>query len=67
VLRYAHEHGCAWHSDTCYYAARGGSVEVLRYTQEHGFPLDFNRCIAAALERGRAEVVEYLRAAQLAA
>ncbi|KAJ1629055.1 hypothetical protein T492DRAFT_874002 [Pavlovales sp. CCMP2436] len=72
ILQYVHEHGCPWDCNTCYGAALGGHlemlrVEVLRYTQEHGFPLDFNRCIAAALERGRAEVVEYMRAAQPAA
>ncbi|KAJ1640358.1 hypothetical protein T492DRAFT_898540 [Pavlovales sp. CCMP2436] len=67
VLRYAHEHGCPWDSETCYCAASGGNLEVLRYAHEHGCPWDFDCCSAVALSNGRAAVVEYLRAAQLAA
>ena len=40
MLRYAHEHGCEWESDTCASAALGGHVEVLRYANEHGCPWD---------------------------
>jgi hypothetical protein len=66
-LRYAHEHGCPWTSNTCRNAAAGGHLEVLRYAYEHGCPLELDDCLAAALLRGHAEVVEYLRAAQPAA
>jgi hypothetical protein len=67
VLRYAHEHGCAWDSVTCYWAAAGGYLDVLRYAHEHGCPLQLDDCRAFALRNGHAEVVDYLRAAQPAA
>ena len=38
VLRYAHEHGCPWDTDTCTCAAQGGHLEMLRYAREHGCP-----------------------------
>jgi hypothetical protein len=67
VLRYAHEHGCAWDSRTCYHAAIGGHLEVLRYAHEHGCEWDLGSCLAVALQNGHTEVAAYLRAAQLAA
>jgi hypothetical protein len=67
VLQYAHEHGCPWEFYTCSFAASGGHLEVLRYAHEHGCPLEWEYCISEALRPGHAEVVEYLRAAQLAA
>ena len=41
MLRYAHERGCPWYSDTCSSAAEGGYLEVLRYAHEHGCPWDW--------------------------
>jgi hypothetical protein len=67
VLRYAHEHGCSWDSSTCYGAAAGGYLEVLRYAHEHGCPWHWEDCLSVALQKGYAEVAEYLRATQPAA
>jgi hypothetical protein len=67
VLRYAHEHGCPWDSSTCYSAASEGHLEVLRYAHEHDCPWYLDDCLAEALQNGHVAVVEYLRAAQLAA
>jgi hypothetical protein len=64
VLRYAHEHGCPWDGNTCCNAAAGGHLEVLRYAHDHSCPLQWEICIAVAFALGRAEVVEYLCAAQ---
>jgi hypothetical protein len=67
VLRYAHEHDCAWDSNTCYFAAVGGHLEALRYAHEHGCPLDLDECLLQSEDNGHATVVEYLRAVQPAA
>ena len=58
MVRYAHEHGCPWDSNTCSYAAGAGHLEVLRYAHEHGCPWDwrvvpstpFPPCIRAYVE-----------------
>lgn len=35
-LRYAHEQGCPWGSDTCAGAAAGGHLSCLQYAHKHG-------------------------------
>lgn len=36
LLKYAHEHGFVWDSNTCYMACSGGNLECLQYVHEHG-------------------------------
>jgi hypothetical protein len=38
VLRFLHEHGCAWNSGVCTAAASRGDLAVLQYAHEHGCP-----------------------------
>lgn len=48
LLRYAHEHGCAWDSETCVDAAAGGHLECLQYAHAHDCPWDWESCAEAA-------------------
>ena len=43
-LKYAHENGCPWNEETCYYAAQNGHLECLKYAHENGCPWDDWTC-----------------------
>ena len=60
ALKYLHEKGCPWDKWTCYYAARGGHLEVLKYAHEKGCPWHALACIEAAAEGGHLGVLKYL-------
>jgi len=48
VLKYAHENGCPWSSDTCAQASADGQLECLRYMHENGCSWDKSTCAGAA-------------------
>jgi len=58
VLRYAHEHGCPWNSDTSHNAASGGHLKALRYAHEHDCPWDSLTFVRDA-HGGHLEVLRY--------
>lgn len=47
-LKYAYEHSCPWHEDSCNIAAEKWSLECLRYAREHGCPWNESTCFLAA-------------------
>jgi hypothetical protein len=57
-LKYAHENGCEWNSDTCANAALNGQIECLKYAHENGCEWDDNTCTNAA-ENGQIECLKY--------
>jgi hypothetical protein len=58
-LKYAHENGCPWNSDTCSNAAQKGHIECLKYAHENGCKLRSGICSSAA-ENGHLECLKYV-------
>ena len=42
ALKYAHETGCPWNSDTCKKAVEKGYPDILKYAQDNGCPMHKN-------------------------
>ena len=38
MLQWARANGCEWDEVTCYYAAKGGHLEVLQWARANGCP-----------------------------
>jgi hypothetical protein len=47
-LKYAHENGCEFDSDTCLIATRHGYLECLKYAHENGCEWDIWTCAYAS-------------------
>jgi len=47
--RRSREQGRPWNAATCFAAAEGGHLAVLRWARQHGCPWDKNTCYAAAI------------------
>ena len=60
LLRYLHERGCEWDSETCRCAVRKGQIECLRYLHENGCEWNQITCVWAAAEKGQIECLRYL-------
>ncbi|ATZ80151.1 ankyrin repeat domain-containing protein [Bodo saltans virus] len=58
-LKYAHENGCPWDSNTCLQAAGNGHLECLKYAHENGCPWNMLTCEYAA-KYGHLECLKYL-------
>jgi hypothetical protein len=59
LLKYAHENGCPWDEDTCFYSASNGQLKCLKYAHENGCPWDrFTCCYANSY--GHLECLKYL-------
>jgi len=48
-LKYLHEVGCRWDSETCIQAAEGGHLDCLMYAHENGCPWDSRTSTSAAV------------------
>ena len=59
LLKYAHEQGCPWRSNTCYLLARNNSLQCLQYAHEHGCDWDMDVSTVAA-ENGHLDLLRYL-------
>jgi uncharacterized protein YabN with tetrapyrrole methylase and pyrophosphatase domain len=46
---------------TCYFAAKGGHLEVLQWAHENGCPWDKDTCLHA-VKNGHLDILQYLRA-----
>jgi len=57
-LKYAHEHGCEWDSETCSIAAWKGHVDCLKYAREHGCEWDKYTTLNAA-RKGHLDCLKY--------
>jgi hypothetical protein len=57
-LKYVHENGCEWSSNTCLWAARVGQIECLKYVHENGCAWNSNTCKNAA-KNGQIECLKY--------
>jgi hypothetical protein len=57
-LRYAHEYGCPWDTETCQAAAVNGHLDCLRYVHKRWCPWDTETCQAAALN-GHLDCLRY--------
>jgi hypothetical protein len=53
--------GCPWDEGTCYWAAKGGHLEVLQWARASGCPWDANTCAWAA-RGGHLDVLQWARA-----
>ena len=58
-LKYAHECGCTWNTDTTAYAAQRGSLDCLKYLHENKCDWDDGACACAAVG-GHLECLKYL-------
>ena len=54
------ENGCKWNSDTCYYAALGGHLEVLKWARDNGCEWGKDTCYFAA-RNGHLDVLKWAR------
>jgi hypothetical protein len=55
---YAHDNGCQWDQNSCYYAASRGHLECLKYAHENGCEWDNDTCSYAA-SRDHLECLKY--------
>ena len=51
---------CPWNEWCCYKAARGGHLDVLKWALSEGAPVNLRKCLKAARESKRPEVVQFL-------
>ena len=58
ILKYLHENGCPWYSDTCSSAADGGHLMCLTYAHEHGCKWEEDTCSFAA-KKGHIKCLKY--------
>ena len=45
------QNGCEWDSWTCWGAAKGGHLEVLRWARENGCPWNPSECLTASAQQ----------------
>ena len=57
-LKYAHDNGFPWDTETCSEAALGGHLDCLEYAHDNGCPWDQTTCYYAA-GRGHLHCLEY--------
>ena len=60
TLKWAHENGCPWDTDTCRYAAKFGHLHCLQWAHENGCPWDTDTCRYAA-EFGHLHCLQWAR------
>jgi hypothetical protein len=60
VLKWLHQEGCPWDSQTCDWAAAFGDVDILQWVHEKGCPWNERTCAAAA-RQGNLDVLMWLR------
>ena len=56
MLQWARANGCPWDEWTCWFAAKGGQLEVLQWAHANGCPWDHRTCANAA-EGGHFELL----------
>jgi len=69
IVTYLHSNDYPWGSGVYYFAAKGGSLEILKYLHENGcdkgrleiYKFNVETCTKAAAENGHFEVLKYLR------
>lgn len=59
-LKYARDHGCPWHEETCAGAAKYGHLDCLTYAHENGCPWGLMTCWSAAAG-GHLDCLKYAR------
>ena len=58
LIRYAHEYGCSWDSNTCASAAENGHLDCLKYLHENGCNWNSSTCRNAA-RNGHLDCLKY--------
>ena len=58
-LKYLHENGCSWSTETCNKAAENGHIDCLKYLHENGCPWSTETCNKAA-QYGHLYCLKYL-------
>ena len=58
LMKYLHENGCSWGSNTCKWAAKYGNLDCLKYAHENGCSWASNTCYDAA-KNGYLDCLKY--------
>ena len=58
LMKYLHENGCSWYSDTCSWAALNGNLDCLKYAHENGCNWNSSTCYWAAVN-GHLDCLKY--------